>query len=119
MTTLGERFARALAAKDYVQVTGLLDPAVDFRGMTEPVLGGLDARPGGAGGPEVVVRGPRPHRGPGRAGDRGRRRPGAGRLALRRHHPDGSYLVEQLAFYSATDARISWMRVMCSGFRPG
>ena len=34
MTTLGERFARALAAKDYVQVTGLLDPAVDFRGMT-------------------------------------------------------------------------------------
>jgi hypothetical protein len=34
MTTLGERFARALAAKDFAQVTDLLHPEVDFRGMT-------------------------------------------------------------------------------------
>ena len=49
MTTLGERFARALAAKDFAQVTDL---------------------------------------------------------------------VEQQAYYSATDGRISWRRVICSGFRP-
>jgi hypothetical protein len=34
MTTLGERFARALAIKDFGQLTGLLHPEVDFRGMT-------------------------------------------------------------------------------------
>jgi hypothetical protein len=31
MTTLGERFARALAAKDFGRVRGLLHPEVDFR----------------------------------------------------------------------------------------
>jgi hypothetical protein len=74
MTTLGERFARALAAKDFAQVTDLLHPEVDFRGMT-----------------------------PGRFWEA---------------TPDGPHLVEQQAYYSATDGRISWMRVICSGFRP-
>ena len=32
--------------------------------------------------------------------------------------PDGPHLVEQQAYYSVTDGRISWMRVLCSGFRP-
>jgi len=32
--------------------------------------------------------------------------------------PDGPHLVEQQAYYSTTDGRISWMRVLCSGFRP-
>jgi hypothetical protein len=32
--------------------------------------------------------------------------------------PDGPHLVEQQANYSTTDGRISWMRVLCSGFRP-
>jgi hypothetical protein len=27
-------------------------------------------------------------------------------------------LVEQQAYYSATAGRISWMRVICPGFRP-
>jgi hypothetical protein len=31
---------------------------------------------------------------------------------------DGPHLVERQAYYSATDGRISWMRVICSGFRP-
>jgi hypothetical protein len=32
--SLGERFARALAAKDFDEVASLLHPEVDFRGMT-------------------------------------------------------------------------------------
>ena len=34
MTTLGERFVRALAAKDFTGVAAVLHPEVDFRGMT-------------------------------------------------------------------------------------
>jgi SnoaL-like domain len=34
MTTLGERFVRALAAKDFAGVAAMLHPEVDFRGMT-------------------------------------------------------------------------------------
>jgi hypothetical protein len=32
--------------------------------------------------------------------------------------PDGPHLVEQQAYCSTADGRISWMRVLCSGFRP-
>ena len=32
--------------------------------------------------------------------------------------PEGSFTVEQQAYYSTADNRINWMRVMCSGFRP-
>jgi hypothetical protein len=71
MTTLGEQFARALAAKDFGRVAELLDPEVDFRGMT-----------------------------PRRFWE-----------ASGRDH-------ERQAYYSTTDGRISWMRVLCSGFRP-
>jgi hypothetical protein len=31
---------------------------------------------------------------------------------------DGTTVVEQTAYYSVTDGRISWMRLVCSGFRP-
>ena len=36
MTTVGEQFARALAAKDFDRVAELLHPGDDFRGMTPP-----------------------------------------------------------------------------------
>ena len=32
-------------------------------------------------------------------------------------NPDGRYLVEQQAYYDVEEGRITWMRVMCSGFR--
>ena len=119
MTTLGERFARALATKDFGQVTGLLHPEVDFRGMTP-------SRFWEATTPDQVVNDvlrswfedqdrieALVDLDTGSVGDRER----VGyRFAV--STPDGSYLVEQQAFYSATDGRISWMRVMCSGFRP-
>jgi hypothetical protein len=119
MTTLGEQFARALAAKDFGRVTGLLHPEVDFRGMTpgrfweattpeqvvDEVLTSwfedqdriealVELRTGGVGDRERV----------------------SWRFAV--SCPDGRYLVEQQAYYSATGGRIDWMRVMCSGFRP-
>ena len=31
---------------------------------------------------------------------------------------DFGRVAEQQAYYSTTDGRISWMRVLCSGFRP-
>jgi hypothetical protein len=34
-TTVGERFARAFLAKDWNGVATLLDPHVDFRGLTD------------------------------------------------------------------------------------
>jgi hypothetical protein len=119
MTTIGERFARALAAKDFDQVAGLLDPEVDFRGMTP-------SRFWEAGSPTQVVDdvlkwwfedqdviealvGLET----GRVGDRDRV---AWRLAV--STPDGPHLVEQQAYYSVSGGRISWMRVLCSGFRP-
>jgi hypothetical protein len=119
MTTPGERFVRALAAKDFERLAGLLDPAIDFRGMT----------PNGfwqASGPaevvdqvlrrwfedqdviEAVVA-----LDTGRVADRDRV---AWRFAVAT--PDGPHLVEQQAYYETSGGRISWMRVLCSGFRP-
>jgi hypothetical protein len=33
-------------------------------------------------------------------------------------NPEGRFLVEQQAYLSASDGRIGWMRVLCSGYRP-
>jgi len=118
-TTLGARFATALAAKDFDRLRGLLHPEIDFRGMTpnrfweasdpdavvvdilqrwfEPAdeiesLDGLDSEP---------------------VADRER----VGyRFSVR--NPDGHFVVEQQAYVNARDGKIDWMRVMCSGFRP-
>ena len=119
MTTLGEQFARALAAKDFGRVTGLLHPEVDFRGMTpgrfweattpqqvvdEVLTSWFEDQDRIEALVELVT---------GSVGDRERV---SWRFAV--SCPDGRYLVEQQAYYSASDGRIDWMRVMCSGFRP-
>jgi hypothetical protein len=38
------------------------------------------------------------------------------RLAV--SNPDGRFLVEQQVYYETSDGLITWMRAMCSGFRP-
>jgi hypothetical protein len=119
MTTLGERFARALAAKDFAGVAAVLHPEVDFHGMTP-------SRFWEATGPEQVIEQvlkewfeDQDHIDAllalevGGFGDRDRV---GWRFAVTT--PDGPHVVEQQAFYSAIDDRIGWMRVMCSGFRP-
>lgn len=116
----GERFARALAAKDGTALRALLAEDVDFRGMTPnrywdatgagaviDILLGAWFEPddrieelisvGGTGGvadrEHVVYR-------------------------LRGRNATGEFLVEQQMYYTAAAGRIAWMRVLCSGFRP-
>lgn len=117
--SVGRRFAEALGRKDFEGVMAQLDPAIDFRGLT-----------------------------PGRAWEASDARgvidhilrqwfedtddleeilsietdafADRGRVAyrFRGRNGDGSFVVEQQAYYTENDGRINWMRVLCSGFRP-
>lgn len=118
--TLGERFARAVASKDKVALRSLLARRIDFRALTpggsweatssreviDEVILGHWFEPG-----DHIERlcsittstvGDRPHV--------------AYRLVVR--NADGVFLVEQQAYYTAADGTITWMRLLCSGFRP-
>ncbi len=119
-TTAGEKFARAVAAKDQAALRAVLSDTIDFQALTpgrvfhaasgtelavEVILGTWFAR---AQMDELCA-------------------VTAGRVADREHvayrvrlHADGDeYLVEQQAYYqTADDGRISWMRVLCSGYQP-
>lgn len=115
----GERFAQALARKDRPALLGLLDAAVDFRGLTpqrfweadsaevlvdEIVLGTwFDSGDQIEALEEVQT---------GSVADRDRVS-----YRLRVVNADGAFLVEQQAYYGVDGDRISWLRIMCSGFR--
>jgi hypothetical protein len=119
-TDLGESFARAIAAKDAPALLELLSPEVDFRAMTpgrfweassaaevvnDVILGhwfeasdridGIDAIESD----DVVDR----HR----VGYR-----------FRVTNADGTFVVEQQAYFGVEHDRIDWLRVMCSGYQP-
>ena len=120
MAAAGERFARALAAKDSAALCALLADPVDFQALTpgrhwqaatgsqvvgEIILGRwfgpedniqelLSVTTGRVSGREHV----------------------AYRLRVRCSGSD--YLVEQQAYYSTEGGRITWMRVLCSGYQP-
>ena len=116
--SLGEDFARAVAAKDHDRVRQLLHPELDFRAMTP-------SRVWEAEQPDDVVS----------AlciwfddGDTieglemvetdafaDRERVG---YRLRVRNADGPHLVEQQAYYSERDGQIGWLRIMCAGYRP-
>ena len=118
MTSLGEDFARAVAAKDHDRVRQLLHPELDFRAMTpkriweaespEDVVSALcfwfgdDDEIQGLDAVETDAFADRE-----RVGYR-----------LRINNPDGEHLVEQQAYLSEQDGRIQWLRIMCSGYRP-
>jgi hypothetical protein len=117
---IGERFARAVAAKDAPALLGLLAPEVDFRAMTpvrfwesnsavevvddvvfgkwfEPTdliesIEGIEN--------DVVV---------------DRERVG---YRFRVTNADGAFVVEQQAYLGVQDDRIAWLRIMCTGYRP-
>ena len=38
---------------------------------------------------------------------------------LRGHNEDGPFIFEQQAYFTEREGRIDWIRVLCSGFRPG
>lgn len=117
--TLGERFARALAAKDDSALSTLLADTIDFQALTPrrhwqaaaarqvvqeiilgPWFGGTQIRElcsvttGQVSECEHV----------------------AYRLRVGRSGCD--YLLEQQVYYSTDGQRITWMRVLCSGYQP-
>ena len=116
--SLGAAFARAVAAKDEARVRDLLHPEVDFRALTP----GRVWEATGADGvvetlrvwfdeddviEELLAIDDDAFADRERAGYR-----------LRVRNGDGVHLVEQQAYLSERDARIGWLRVLCSGFRP-
>lgn len=116
--TIGAEFANALAGKDFDRIEELLGPEIDFKGLTP-------RRHWEAGDPGTVISGvlrqwfedsdeivalERLET----AAFADRERVG---YRFRVRCPDGVFLVEQQAFLSASEGRITWMRVVCSGFR--
>jgi hypothetical protein len=37
---------------------------------------------------------------------------------LRISTPDGTFVVEQQAYFGVENGRIKWLRILCSGYRP-
>ena len=117
--TLGTRFARALAAKDFVRIGDLIHPEIDFRGMTPKRS--WEASDGDAVIADVLRRwfadSDEIEALERLEGDAFADRERVG-YRFRVRKPDGRFIVEQQAFLSARDGQIGWMRVLCSGFRP-
>jgi hypothetical protein len=118
-TTLGQDFAEALASKDFDQLRSLLHPEIDFRGLTP-------SRAWEASSADEVVDGvlrlwfedsDHLERLVSVEADSMADRERVG-YRLEGHNPDGPFIVEQQAYYTESDGRIDWLRVLCSGFRP-
>lgn len=114
----GVEFARALAEKDFARLADLLDPEVDFRGVTP-------RRFWEAGTPDELIDGVLRHWFEDSdeieaveklESDSFADRERVG-YRFRVRNPEGTYLVEQQLFVSAQDGRITWIRSVCSGFR--
>jgi hypothetical protein len=117
---IGDRFANAVAKKDGPALLDLLDPEIDFRALTpgrfweassaralvdEVIFGAwfeaddhIDALE------DVQI---------GAVADRDR----VG-YRLRITNADGVFLVEQQAYFDVENDRISWLRILCSGYVP-
>jgi hypothetical protein len=118
--SLGHRFVAALAAKDTAALLAMLDAEVDFRAMTPSRV--WEARTAAEVINDVIFG---KWFGPGDAieqveavetamvGDRGRLG-----YRLQVTNDDGRLVVEQQAFFDITGNKITWLRVLCSGFRP-
>jgi hypothetical protein len=115
-TSLGAGFARAIAGRDFGRLAELLHPAVDFRALTPS----RSWEPAGRDGALKVLRA--------WFDDfevRDLLRLETAEIAGRYHvayrcqgeRPDGSFLIEQQAYYDVTDGRMSWIRLLCSGYR--
>lgn len=116
---LGRAFADALGRKDFGQISTLLDPDIDFRGLTPRRT--WEASGASAVVEEILTQWFE-------VSDRIDEvvSVDTDRVADRQHlvyrfritNPDGPFVVEQQAYFTERDGRIDWMRVLCSGFRP-
>ncbi|WP_392541900.1 hypothetical protein [Oryzobacter telluris] len=120
MPTLGETFAHAVAAKDHDAVRAVLAPDVDFRALTprRPWEGStpddvLDALFGHWFEESDEVRALLDVETGEPVEDTERV---AYRLAL--HNDDGDFTLEQQVYYRHDGERITYLRVLCSGYRP-
>lgn len=120
MTTEGEEFARALAARDSTGLRAVLAREVDFAGLTpgrhwtatdpaEIVDDVIFGHWFGSGRTILELCSVTT----GRVADCGHV---TYRLRVERDGVD--HLVEQQAYYTARDGEIGWLRVLCSGYRP-
>jgi hypothetical protein len=118
---LGEAFARAVAAKDADALYGLLAADIDFRAMTPGAFWQSTK------GHEVVrdvILGqwyePSDTIEELEAIEIGQDVGDTHRVAYRFHvtNADGAHAVEQQMYFRCENGQISWMRVMCAGFRP-
>jgi hypothetical protein len=119
VSPLGQAFVDALGAKDFERVAALLDPQIDFRGLTPGRAWEATDSNGVVEGvlcrwfedsheiEEVLAIETDSFADRQRVGYR-----------LRVRNSGGHFVVEQQAYYAERDGRISWMRVLCSGFRP-
>lgn len=116
---LGRKFAEALGRKDFDAIMALLDPTIDFRGLTPRreweatdahtvVQDILQQWFEDSDQLEEIVSIESDS-----FADRQRVA-----YRFRGTNPDGGFIVEQQAYYTESDGQINWMRVLCSGFRP-
>jgi hypothetical protein len=117
--SVGEQFARALASKDRATLCTLLTEPVDFQALTPRRHWQADS-PGEVG--DVILGtwfGP--------ADDieavlalSSSDLPGRERVSyrLRVRNAAGVHVVEQQAYYNTEAGRISWLRILCSGYLP-
>jgi len=118
--SLGEQFAHALAVKDARRMTSLLASPVDFQALTpgrhwqssvpEDVVGAIIL--GVWFGPTDDIRELRSVS----TGQVADREHVTYRVGVRRDGQD--FVVEQQAYYSSDGDRITWIRLLCSGYRP-
>ena len=119
MTTLGVRFATALATKDEAAVRAVIADDLDFKALTPRKFWE-------GGSPDELVDvlgtwfGPDDHIDELESVAEGDPVADTSRVTyrLRITTPDGPHAVEQQAYYRAAGDRISFLRVMCSGYRP-
>jgi len=117
--TVGERFARALSAQDGPALRGLLDEGIDFQALT-PRRHWQASSPGEV--VDEVILGT--WFGPGVRIDAleelsTARLPGRERVSylLRVRNSAGDHLVEQQVYYNTGNGRVTWMRILCSGYQ--
>ena len=117
---MGERFARALATKDRPALLELLDAEIDFRGLTPGAF--WEASSAVELVDDIIF---------GRWFDEGDRiatldEVEIGSVVDRQRvsyrlqvvNADGAFVVEQQAYFGVEDDHITWLRIMCSGYRP-
>jgi hypothetical protein len=118
MTTLGSRFATAIAERDRTGLQQILGEDLDFKGLTPGRFWEAES----AADAEAIIFG--------HWFEETDRITGVARIeagvvgdthrvgyCFELQCPDGPYVVEQQAYYRSLDERIIHLRIVCSGFR--